>query len=117
VHDGFSQCHLPLKLRVVRRNAHRTVWRFGQTKRVAFLNVEDDLSELDLEDGDSLADIVDKARLMTALDTINSLYGRGTMTMASAGVEGKQKNWAMRQERMTPRYTTCIADMPIARAI
>lgn len=73
--------------------------------------------ELDLEDGDSVVDIADKARLMTALDTINSRYGRGTMTMASAGVEGKQKNWVMRQERMTPRYTTCIEDMPIARAV
>jgi DNA polymerase V len=73
--------------------------------------------ELDLEDGDSVADIADKARLMTALDAINSRYGRGTMTMASAGVEGKQKNWVMRQERMTPRYTTCIEDMPIARAV
>jgi DNA polymerase V len=73
--------------------------------------------ELDLEDGDSLTDIADKARLMAALDTINSRYGRGTMTMASAGVEGKQKNWVMRQERMTPRYTTCIEDMPVARAV
>ena len=73
--------------------------------------------ELDLEDGDSLVDIADKARLMTALDTINARYGRGTMTMASAGVEGKQKTWVMRQERMTPRYTTCLADLPIARAV
>ena len=73
--------------------------------------------ELDLEDGDSLADIADKARLMTALDTINARYGRGTMTMASAGIEGKEKTWVMRQERMTPRYTTCLADIPIARAV
>ena len=73
--------------------------------------------ELDLEDGDSLADIADKARLMTALDTINARYGSGTMTMASAGVDGKQKTWVMRQERMTPQYTTCLADLPIARAV
>ena len=72
--------------------------------------------ELDLEFGDSWADADEKTRLMTALDAINSRYGKGTMTVASAGVEGKQKNWDMRQERMTPRYTTCIADMPIARA-
>jgi len=73
--------------------------------------------ELDLEDGDSLVDIADKASLMTALDEINSRYGRGTMTMASAGVDAKQKTWRMRQERMTPRYTTCLADLPIARAV
>ena len=73
--------------------------------------------ELDLEDGDLLADIADKARLMAALDTINSRYGRGTMTMASSGVESEQNNWVMRQGRMTPLYTTCIEDMPIARAV
>lgn len=73
--------------------------------------------ELDLEDGDSLADIADKARLMAALGTNNSRYGRGTMKMASSGVEGEQNNWVMRQGRMTPRYTNCIEDMPIARAV
>jgi len=73
--------------------------------------------ELDLEIGDSLDEIADKARLMTALDEINSRYGRGTMTIASAGVGGKQKTWVMRQERMTPQYTTCIADFPVARAV
>ncbi len=53
--------------------------------------------ELDLEDGDSLADIADIGRLMTTFDTINARYGRGTMTMASAGVHGKQKTWVVLQ--------------------
>ena len=72
--------------------------------------------ELDLGDDDSLADIADKTRLMSALDAINKRYGRGTMKMASAGLDGDRRVWSMRQERRTPAYTTNWADIPIARA-
>ena len=72
--------------------------------------------ELDLSGDDSLEDIADKARLMSALDAINKRYGRGTMKMASAGLEGDRRVWSMRQERRTPAYTTNWADIPIVRA-
>lgn len=72
--------------------------------------------ELDLGGDDSLEDIADKARLMSALDAINKRYGRGTMKMASAGLDGDRRLWSMRQERRTPAYTTNWADIPIARA-
>ncbi len=72
--------------------------------------------ELDLGDDDSIEDIADKARLMSALDAINKRYGRGTMKMASAGLDGDRRVWFMRQERRTPAYTTNWADIPIARA-
>jgi DNA polymerase V len=68
--------------------------------------------ELDLED-DCRSD---KTRLMSALDTINHRYGKGTMKIASAGLDGNRRVWSMKQERRTPGYTTCIADMPVARA-
>jgi DNA polymerase V len=68
--------------------------------------------ELDLE-GDCESD---KTRLMSALDTINQRYGKGTMKIASAGLDGDRRVWSMRQERRTPGYTTCVADMPVARA-
>jgi DNA polymerase V len=68
--------------------------------------------ELDLEDDNGS----DKTRLMSALDTINQRYGKGTMKIASAGLDGNRRVWSMKQERRTPGYTTCIADMPVARA-
>ncbi len=68
--------------------------------------------ELALED-DS---VQDRSRLMTALDSLNHRYGRGTVLMASSGLAGERRTWAMRQERRTPGYTTCWADMPVARA-
>ena len=72
--------------------------------------------ELDLDDDDSHGDLADKVRLMSALDTINKRYGRGTMKMASAGLDGDRRVWSMRQERRTPAYTTNWADIPIARS-
>jgi len=72
--------------------------------------------ELDLGADETLEDIADKTRLMSALDAINQRYGKGTMKMASAGLAGDRRVWAMRQERRTPGYTTDWADIPVARA-
>lgn len=69
--------------------------------------------ELNLEDE---ADPRDRAQLMTALDKINARFGQGTMKIGSAGLPGSRRAWSMKQERLTPAYTTCIDDMPVARA-
>ena len=68
--------------------------------------------ELDLENDQGK----DRSRLMEAMDTLNQRFGKGRVHLASAGLEGKQRTWSMRQERRTPGYTTCWADLPIARA-
>ncbi len=68
--------------------------------------------ELDFQD-DSEAD---RSSLMSTLDGINKKYGRGTLLLASAGLEGDARTWSMKQERRTPAYTTRWEDMPIARA-
>ncbi|OIQ74323.1 DNA polymerase V subunit UmuC [mine drainage metagenome] len=68
--------------------------------------------ELALED-DSMAD---RGRLMKTLDDLNQRYGRGTVLMASAGLEGNRRAWSMKQERRTPGYTTCWEDIAVARA-
>jgi len=72
--------------------------------------------ELDFADGESLQEVAEKTRLMTALDTINQRFGKGTMKMASAGLDGDRRVWSMKQERRTPAYTTHWEDMPVARA-
>jgi len=68
--------------------------------------------ELALEDDN----VADRGRLMTALDTLNERYGKGTLHMASAGLAGDRRAWSMKQERRTPGYTTCLADMAVAKA-
>ena len=59
--------------------------------------------------------MADSGQLMTALDNLNERYGRGTVLMASAGLAGARRVWSMKQERRTPGYTTCLADMAVAR--
>ena len=68
--------------------------------------------ELALEDDN----VADRGRLMTTLDDLNQRYGRGTVLMASAGLDGNRRAWSMKQERRTPGYTTCWEDMAVARA-
>jgi DNA polymerase V len=68
--------------------------------------------ELELEDDR----VEDRTKLLGALDNLNQRYGRGTVQMASAGLAGNRRVWSMKQERRTPGYTTCVADMPVVRA-
>lgn len=57
-----------------------------------------------------------RSRLMGVLDGVNRRYGRGTILLASGGLEGASRTWTMRQERMTPQYTTNWDDLATARA-
>ena len=63
--------------------------------------------ELNLESGNTS----DHGTLMATLDGLNKRYGKGTVSMASAGLGGSGKNWTMKQERRTPAYTTCWEDL------
>ena len=58
----------------------------------------------------------DRAKLMTAMDAINHRYGRGTVHVGSASRQRAPSDWSMRQERLTPQYTTKWSDLPVARA-
>ena len=46
------------------------------------------------------------AQLMSALDAINTRFGRGTVALASGGQSHALCAWGMKQERRTPGYTT-----------
>lgn len=58
----------------------------------------------------------DRGKLMESLDELNNRFGRGTVLMASAGLEGDKRAWSMKQERRTPAYTTRLSDIPTVRA-
>ena len=70
--------------------------------------------ELDLDPEETNQE-ADKARLMSALDGLNQRYGRGTVLVASTGLDGDRRAWSMNQERRTPQYTTRWEDMPVVR--
>lgn len=71
--------------------------------------------ELGLDDPEA-ATVPCDGKLMSALDNLNLRYGKGTLKVASAGLAGDKREWAMKQERRTPRYTTSWTDLPVARA-
>ncbi|MFK4705881.1 DNA polymerase V [Roseateles asaccharophilus] len=76
--------------------------------------------ELDLVGGagEGAAEAVkkDRSRLMSAMDKVNARHGRGCLKVGSAGVAQEAGAWGVRQERRTPRYTTRLDEIPIARA-
>ena len=78
---------------------------------------------LDLQDGDIEQrelelepESVAHGQLMSALDKLNDRYGRDTVVLASAGLKGPQRDFEMRQDLLTPQYTTKWADLPVAKA-
>ncbi|OQW86050.1 MAG: DNA polymerase V subunit UmuC [Rhodoferax ferrireducens] len=104
----------------------KTIYRPGfklAKAGVMLLDLQSDTvvqGELDLDTGTDAdhgqAHYVDKTQLMSAMDGLNRRYGRGTLKLASAGLAGDKRIWSMKQQRRTPGYTTCLADMPVARA-
>lgn len=81
---------------------------------VHLLDIQDggiEQQELDLDESET-----DRSGLMTSMDSLNRKYGKGTITMASAGNSGLKRTWAMRQELRTPDYTTCWDSLAVARA-
>jgi len=57
-----------------------------------------------------------RQRLMHAVDSINDRFGRGQIRLASAGEASRPRDWVMRQDMQTPRYTTRLADLPVVHA-
>lgn len=84
---------------------------------VMLLDIQpDSIQQSELALGDTNDDCVERTRLMTALDDLNLRFGRGAVTIASAGLDGDHRAWSMKQERRTPAYTTRYEDMAVARA-
>jgi DNA polymerase V len=54
-----------------------------------------------------------EARLVRALDWLNTKYGARTLRVGNVG--GKRPAWAMRQAFRSPRYTTNWRELPVVR--
>ena len=58
----------------------------------------------------------DRASLMSAMDALNQRFGREAVTVASASRRPGRSAHASRQERRSPRYTTRLDEIALARA-
>lgn len=97
------------------RAIYRAGYRIAKTG-VMLLDLQDasvEQGELDLL---TSSDTKDSTRLMSALDSINDRYGKGTLRFASAGAQREVRAWEMKQERRTPAYTTDWGALPRALA-
>jgi DNA polymerase V len=56
------------------------------------------------------------SRLMDAIDLLNRRFGRGAVTVASAAHQSRHGDHAGRQARRSPRYTTRLDEIAIAKA-
>lgn len=64
----------------------------------------------------NLFDKVDRERskkLMAALDKVNGLYQNPKVRLA---VEGQGRQWRLKREMLSPRYTTCLDDIIVIKA-
>ncbi|CAN5133693.1 Y-family DNA polymerase [soil metagenome] len=71
-----------------------------------------------LDAGESGAQVVDRASLMSALDGLNQRFGRdavriGSSALVSAGA--RARSYAGKRERRSPRYTTRWDEVPVVR--
>ena len=61
--------------------------------------------------GDLLAlETETNSRLMTAIDQLNTRFGRGAVKIST---QGTHKGWQMKQERKSPSYTTDWSELPL----
>lgn len=57
--------------------------------------------------------------LTEAVDRINREHGNGAIGLAAAGLPGSEsagREWTMKRQRKSPRYTTRWDELPVARA-
>jgi DNA polymerase V len=54
--------------------------------------------------------------LMATLDALNDRFGRGAVGLASAAGKRRRSAHVSRQERRSPRYTTRLDEVVVAKA-
>ena len=93
----------------------RTIYRTGfayqktgilLTDLISIHNRQPDLFE-------DTASLARSSALMTAIDRINQMMGRGTIKLLAEGID---QRWAMKAEKRTPRYTTRLDELPVVRS-
>ena len=98
------------------KHGARQVWRDGYAYSKAGM-ITTDLVPL----GDSqraLIGAMDRersGRIMAALDACDRRWGRGSVVPAAAGLPAR-RSWATKFEMRSPRYTTCISELPVVSA-
>lgn len=87
------------------------LWRDGYKYKKAGIMLGD-ISSVGVVQADLLEPVTTSdTKLMRAIDGLNSRFGRGTVKVSTGGLRDE---WAMRQERKSPNYTTDWHAVPAA---
>jgi len=70
------------------------------------------LAQGDLFDAASPTSDVRRDVLMQTLDRVNAKWGRGTLGIASAGLQG-DRAWSMQRGNLSPAYSTRWSDLRV----
>ena len=85
------------------------LWRDGYKYKKAGV-VLHDITPVSVVQADWLEpDVTSSTRLMNAIDELNTRFGRGTIKVSTSG---RSDEWAMKQERKSPNYTTDWDEVP-----
>jgi DNA polymerase V len=85
------------------------IWRNGIPYRKAGVLLLELSSDKDVSPSLFVDQLSGSEPLMKALDKVNARFGRGSIGL---GLSPKGAKWRMRQERLSPRYTTRWCDIP-----
>ncbi len=97
-------------------NALRRIYRSGYAYQKTGV-ILTDLTPVERRQGDLFDDPVQLGRsqaLMEAMEHINRSMGSGTVKLMA---EGSDPRWAMKADNRTPRYTTRLDELPVAKAV
>ena len=70
-------------------------------------------SEVQLSFFDNIEDIEKRHQLMQAVDVVNDSFGRMKIRLA---INGSERKWKLRQEHLSPSYTTRMDELIRVRA-
>ncbi len=90
----------------------RQIYRTGYAYQKAGITLSGILKQRPRTLFEDVAATQKSAALMTAMDAINRRMGSGTMRFSGEGIK---KNWAMKRENISKRYTTELNEIAIAK--
>jgi DNA polymerase V len=88
------------------------IWREGFAWRKAGILLLDLSSEADVQPNLFSNQTTGSDGLMEAVDRINDRFGRGSVGL---GLSAKNAEWRMRQDQLSPHYTTRWKEIPNVR--
>ena len=104
LHPSNDTCYIT----TVAHTLINTIFRAGYSYRKAGIVLSDLISGDHTQNDLFTATQDDNEGLMDAVDTINHQFGSNTIFLAS---EGLQKNWEVKSQLKSPRYTTCWEEL------